>query len=390
VQFQEEFMNETMIRAVLAEAVDRGAIAGAVVAVTNADGPLLQIAAGRQSLNDGAPMRLDSVFWIASMTKALTTVAALQLVEQGKLSLNQPIGEILPDLATPMVLTGFDAGGVPVTRRAKTAITLKHLLTHTSGFSYEFANADLARYLAATGTPSAATGLLAGLRQPLMFEPGEAWEYGIGIDWAGQAVEAVSGLKLDAYFQRYITGPLEMKDTGFRPPAEQAPRRAAMHKRMPDGTLAVIPFEPRPAPEFLAGGAGLYSTAPDYLAFMRMILNHGADLLTPETIAAMSTNQIGALRAGEIGTANPELTAAADFYPGMASKWGYGFLLNPDKGPFGRSAGSLAWAGLPNCYYWIDPAKGLGAVILMQVLPSGDLGALKTFAGFESALYASL
>ncbi len=383
-------MNETMIRAVLAEAVDRGAIAGAVVAVTNADGPLLQIAAGRQSLNDGAPMRLDSVFWIASMTKALTTVAALQLVEQGKLSLNQPIGEILPDLATPMVLTGFDAGGVPVTRRAKTAITLKHLLTHTSGFSYEFANADLARYLAATGTPSAATGLLAGLRQPLMFEPGEAWEYGIGIDWAGQAVEAVSGLKLDAYFQRYITGPLEMKDTGFRPPAEQAPRRAAMHKRMPDGTLAVIPFEPRPAPEFLAGGAGLYSTAPDYLAFMRMILNHGADLLTPETIAAMSTNQIGALRAGEIGTANPELTAAADFYPGMASKWGYGFLLNPDKGPFGRSAGSLAWAGLPNCYYWIDPAKGLGAVILMQVLPSGDLGALKTFAGFESALYASL
>jgi CubicO group peptidase (beta-lactamase class C family) len=263
-------------------------------------------------------------------------------------------------------------------------------LTHTSGFSYEFANADLARYLAATGTPSAATGLLAGLRQPLMFEPGEAWEYGIGIDWAGQAVEAVSGLKLDAYFQRYITGPLGMEDTGFRPPAEQAPRRAAMHKRMPDGTLAVIPFEPRPAPEFLAGGAGLYSTAPDYLAFMRMILNNGADLLTPETIAAMSTNQIGALRAGEIGTANPELTAAADFYPGMASKWGYGFLLNPDKGPFGRSAGSLAWAGLPNCYYWIDPAKGLGAVILMQVLPSGDLGALKTFAGFESALYASL
>jgi CubicO group peptidase (beta-lactamase class C family) len=390
VQFQEEFMNETMIRAVLAEAVDRGAIAGAVVAVTSADRPLLQIAAGRQSLNDGAPMRLDSVFWIASMTKALTTVATLQLVEQGKLSLNQPIGEILPDLAAPMVLTGFDAGGAPVTRPAKTAITLKHLLTHTSGFSYEFANADLARYLAATGTPSAATGLLAGLRQPLMFEPGEAWEYGIGIDWAGQAVEAVSGLKLDAYFQRYITGPLGMEDTGFRPPAEQAPRRAAMHKRMPDGTLAVIPFEPRPAPEFLAGGAGLYSTAPDYLAFMRMILNNGADLLTPETIAAMSTNQIGALRAGEIGTANPELTAAADFYPGMASKWGYGFLLNPDKGPFGRSAGSLAWAGLPNCYYWIDPAKGLGAVILMQVLPSGDLGALKTFAGFESALYASL
>jgi CubicO group peptidase (beta-lactamase class C family) len=379
-----------MIRGVLEEAVGSGGIAGAVAAVTSAEAPVLQIAVGRQSLDEAAPMQVDSVFWIASMTKALTTVAALQLVEQGKLSLDGPIGEVLPDLAAPLVLEGFGADGAPLTRPAETKLTLKHLLTHTSGFSYDFANADLARYLSQTGTPSAATGLKAGLRQPLMFEPGTRWEYSIGIDWAGQAVEAASGMPLDAYFDKHVTGPLGMRDTVFMPRADQAPRRVAMHQRQADGGLAVVPFEPRPAPEFLAGGAGLYSTAPDYMAFLRMILNHGASLLKPETVAAMGSNQIGALRAGTIGSVNPALTAEADFYPGMDSKWGLGFLLNPEKGAFGRSANSLAWAGLPNCYYWIDREKGLGALILMQILPSGDMGALKAAAGFEYALYASL
>jgi CubicO group peptidase (beta-lactamase class C family) len=335
-------------------------------------------------------MRPDSVFWIASMTKAITTVAALQLVEQGKLSLDGPIGDLLPDLAAPVVLAGFAADGAPITRPAETRLTLRHLLTHTSGFSYDFANGELARYLQQTGQPSAATGLKAGLRQPLMFEPGTQWEYSIGIDWVGQAVEAASGMALDAYFAAHVTGPLGMADTLFMPRPDQAARRVAMHQRQPDGGLAVVPFEPRPAPEFLAGGAGLYSTAPDYAAFLRMILNQGAGLLEPATVAAMGTNQIGALRAGRIGSVNPALTAEADFYPGMESKWGLGFLINPEKGPFGRSANSLTWAGLPNCYYWIDREKALGAVILMQSLPSGDMGALKAAAGFEYALYASL
>jgi CubicO group peptidase (beta-lactamase class C family) len=230
-----------------------------------------------------------------------------------------------------------------------------------------------------------------GLRQPLMFEPGERWEYGIGVDWAGQAVEAVSGHRLDDYFAAHVTGPLGMKDTVFSPGSARAGRRAAMHKRTDDGGLAVVPWEPRPAPEFLAGGAGLYSTAPDYLAFMRMILNGGGDeILLPETVEAMGRNQIGKLRAGAIGSADPALIAPSDFYPGMDAKWGLGFLLNPEAGPFGRSAGSLTWAGLPNCYYWIDRERGIGAVILMQLLPSGDMGALKAYAGFEAAVYASL
>nr|AOR05749.1 carboxylesterase [uncultured bacterium] len=383
-------MNEAMIRGVLEEAVASGGIAGAVVTVTDANATLFQLAVGRQSVAAPDPMRADSVFWIASMTKAITTVAALQLVEQGKLTLDEPIGDVLPELAEPVVLKGFGADGAPVVEPAQAKLTLKHLLTHTSGFSYEFANGDLARYLERTGHPSAATGLKAGLRQPLMFEPGARWEYGIGIDWAGQAVEAASGMTLDAYFAAYVTGPLGMTDTLFLPRADQAARRVAMHQRQPDGSLTAVPFEPRPAPEYLAGGAGLYSTAPDYAAFLRMILNKGMGLLKPETVAAMGTNQIGALRAGKIGSVNPGLTAEADFYPGMDSKWGLGFLINPEKGSFGRSADSLTWAGLPNCYYWIDREKGIGAVILMQSLPSGDMGALKAAAGFEYALYASL
>jgi CubicO group peptidase (beta-lactamase class C family) len=383
-------MNETTIRAALAEAVSGGQIAGAVVAVTSKDKTLLEVAVGRQSIAADADMRTNSVFWIASMTKAITTVAALQLVERGKLSLDGPIGELLPDLASPIVLEGFEAGGAPILRPAKTRLTLRHLLTHTSGFSYDFANPNLARYLSQTGSPSASTGLKSGLRQPLMFEPGSKWEYSISIDWAGQAVEAASGTTLDRYFEEYITGPLDMRDTLFRPRPDQQERRAAMHQRKPDGGLMVIPFEARPAPEFLAGGAGLFSTATDYLAFLRMILNQGGGLLKPETVAAMGTNQIGALRAGKIGSVNPGLTAEADFYPGMDAKWGFGFLLNPERGMFGRSPNSLAWAGLPNCYYWVDQEKAIGAVILMQLLPSGDLGALKAAAGFELALYASL
>ncbi len=383
-------MDLQAIRTVIDSAVAARAVAGAVVAVTDKSGTLFEYASGRLRLDAAPVMRPDAVFWIASMTKAVTTVAALQLVEAGKLSLDEPISGILPGLANPVVLEGFDHAGNPVTRPARTAITLRQLLTHTAGFSYEFANPLLARYLKDTGSPSADTGLLAGLRQPLMFDPGTAWEYSIGIDWAGQAVEAASGLKLDEYFVQHITGPLGMVDTGFQPTALQAPRRAAMHARNPDGSLKVIPFEPRPAPEYLAGGAGLYSTAADYLAFMRMILNDGAALLQPDTVAAMRTNQIGGMRAGTIGSANPALMSPSDFYPGMESKWSLGFLLNPEPGRFGRGAGSLTWAGLPNCYYWIDVPRGIAAVILMQILPSGDVGALKTYAGFETALYASL
>ncbi|MDE8348225.1 MAG: serine hydrolase [Acidocella sp.] len=383
-------MNFQKIQDVLDEAVRSGAIAGAVAAATDPVSTIFEIVAGRQSLDDPAPMQNDSIFWIASMTKALTSVAALQQVEAGALSLDAPLYELLPDLAPLQVLEGFDVDGKPQLRPAVGYITLRQLLTHTAGFSYEFSNPHLARYLKATKTPSAATGLWAGLRQPLMFDPGTSWEYGINTDWAGRAVEVASGLKLDVYFDKYITGPLGMRDTLFLPTPAQASRRAAMHARDANGRLKLISSEPRPAPEFLSGGGGLYSSAPDYLAFMRMILNNGGTLLQQDTVGMMCVNQIGALRAGVLGNANPALSYGVDFYPGADSKWSLGFLLNPAPGRYGRSAGSLAWAGLPNCYYWIDLHRKIAVVILMQLMPFGDPAAVQLHAAFEAAVYASL
>ncbi|HQT38809.1 MAG TPA: serine hydrolase domain-containing protein, partial [Acidocella sp.] len=189
-------MNLHSLKLVLENAVTAGAIPGAVVAATDLNGTIFEFAVGRQNMNDPQPMQVDSVFWVASMTKALTSVAALQMVEAGKLNLDTPISEVLPDLAAPQVLEGFDAEGKPRLRPANGPITLRQLLSHTAGFSYEFSNPDLARFLKETKTPSAATGLLAGLRQPLMSDPGARWEYGINTDWVGRAVETVSGLKL--------------------------------------------------------------------------------------------------------------------------------------------------------------------------------------------------
>jgi methyl acetate hydrolase len=385
-------LEEELIRAILDKAVSDGVTAGAVAAVTTGDETVFAVASGLQGKDQTTPMSIDSVFWIDSMTKAITTVAALHLVESGKLSLDGPIDAVLPALSEPSVLIGFSADGAPVTRPARAPITLRHLLSHTAGFSYDFSSADIARYLETTGTPSARTGRLLGLRQPLLFDPGERWEYGINVDWAGQAVEAASGLRLDAYLAAHVTGPLGMNDTVFFLRPDQMSRQVSLHCRERDGGLLAVKFAAPPAPEFLAGGGGLRSTAPDYLAFMRMILNHGmagrTPILKPQSIAAMASNQIGASRAGKIGTANPALAADFNVYPGMDAKFGLGFLLNPEPGPDGRSAGSLTWAGLPNCHYWIDPSKNLAALILMQLLPFGDAAAMTLYSDFERAVYA--
>jgi CubicO group peptidase (beta-lactamase class C family) len=225
------------------------------------------------------------------------------------------------------------------------------------------------------------------LNVPLLQEPGTKWTYGINTDFVGLAVEAASGEKLDVYFKNHITGPLGMHDTAFMPNAEQQSRMVTMHQRQADGSLTPIPPYSSRTPEFFSGGGALYSTLNDYQKFMRMLLSGGAGLLSPETIAAMSSNQIGSLRAGAIPSANPGVIAPLDVFPGMDTKWGLGFLINPAPVPLGRSAGSIAWSGLANTYFWIDPAKGLAALILMQLLPAGDPAAIRALVGFEMAVY---
>ena len=336
-------------------------------------------------------MTVDSVFWIASMTKAITTAAGMQLVEQGKLSLDEPIGKVLPDLASPQVLEGFDAKGEPKLRAAKKPITLRHLMTHTAGFAYDMWNGDMVKYLEKTGTPGITTCQNAALKTPLMTDPGTRWEYGTNIDFVGKAVEAASGKRLDAYLRDHIFTPLGMSDTGFKIGDAQRKRLVGMHARGEDGTLAAIPFELEQEPEFHMGGGGLYGTAGDYIKFCQMILNNGKgngnQLLKPETVATMGQNHIGDLAMGKMTTAIGWATNDVDLYPDMVKKWGLSFLINTAKTAEGRSPGSLAWAGLANTYFWIDPTKNIAGVILMQLLPFADPQALQTFAEFESGLY---
>jgi methyl acetate hydrolase len=390
---EEPMQSLSGIDAALSRAADAKEVPGVVALASTDTGILYEGAFGLRDLVDGPAMTRDSVFRIASMTKAVTSVAAMQLVEQGKLQLDDPIGKVLPELAAPQVLEGFDSLGAPRLRPAKRAITLRHLLTHTAGFGYEVWNPGLIRYVSVTGMPSLMTGKLGVLRAPLVFDPGDRWEYGINIDWVGRAVEAVAGQPLDAYFGAHIFAPLGMTDTGFVPSANQVSRLVRVHRRGPDGSLEPITME-APHREFFSGGGGLLSTGRDYLAFLRMLLHqgcfNGAELLRPATVAQMGQNQIGNLQLGIMKTAMPELSNDVDLFPGVRCGHGLASVVNAQHGPNGRSAGTLTWAGLYNTYYWIDPQKRVAGVILTQILPFADHKAVKLYGEFESAVYDAL
>jgi CubicO group peptidase (beta-lactamase class C family) len=361
---------------------------------STADGRVYEGAFGARERGAGPPMTVDTVFRIASMTKAVTCVAAMQLVEQGKLSLEGPLPDIDRALSAPQVLEGFDASGAPRLRPAVRPVTLRHLLTHTSGFVYEAWDEKIARYVPATGTPPTNTGKLAALRLPLAFDPGDRWEYGIGIDWVGRVVEAVSGQPLDAYVREHVFAPLGMRDSGFQISPEQRARQVRVHARQGDGGLDPQPLETPFVPEFWAGGGGLYSTAPDYLAFVEMLLGGGARggvrILRAETVARMGENHIGDLPAGVLSTQNPARSANVDFFPGAQVRWGLAYMLNMEPGPNGRRAGTVSWAGIYNTYYWIDPAARVTGVIMSQILPFADPRAVAVYGRFERAVYDAL
>jgi methyl acetate hydrolase len=373
---------------------DAKEIPGVVAVAASGSEVIYQGAFGKRDLGKDDAMTPDSVFWIASMTKAVTSAAAMQLVEQGKLSLDDPIGKLLPDLASPQVLEGFDAQGEPVLRAAKRPITLRHLMTHTAGFCYDLWNADMGSYMEKKGVPGIISCKNDALKTPLATDPGTRWEYGINIDFVGKAVEAASGKRLDAYLRDHMFAPLGMNDTAFKITDEMRKRLVGAHARGPDGTLSPLPFELEQDPEFHMGGGGLYSTAGDYIKFCQMILNKGRgggnQLLKPETVALMAQNNMGDLVVTKMVTAAAIYTNDVDLYPGMVKKWGLSFLINTELTPEGRSPGSLAWAGLANTYFWIDPARDVAGVILMQLFPFADGDCLEAFAAFERGVYAGL
>src|SRR6195952_5791833 len=226
--------SKAQIDQILRQKADAKEIPGVVAMAASGKDVIYQGASGKRDLSKDDAMTADSVFWIASMTKAVTSAAAMQLVEQGKLSLEGPIGKLLPDLAAPQVLEGFDADGAPKLRPAKNPITLRHLMTHTAGFAYDMWNGDMVKYLEKTGTPGVTSCKNAALKTPLMSDPGTRWEYGTNIDFVGKAVEAASGKWLDAYLRDHLFSPLGMSDTGFKLGEAQRKRLVGMHVRGAD------------------------------------------------------------------------------------------------------------------------------------------------------------
>ncbi len=392
--FAQTSADKAAIDRLLRQAAENRQVPGVVALAATDKGTLYEGAFGGRKVPDGPAMTLDTVFWIASMTKAVTSAAAMQLVEQGKLQLDQPIGDTLPELKAPQVLEGFDASGAPRLRPAQRPMTLRHLLTHTAGFSYDVWNADIGRYMKHAGVPGVITVKNDALRTPLVFDPGERWEYGINIDWVGKAVERVSDRSLEAYFREHIFAPLGMADTGFKISPAMRARLVTMHARQADGSFQPIAFEIPQEPEFFMGGGGLYSTGPDYLRFCQVFLHegrfNGAQILKPETVAMMSQNQMGDIKVGLLKTVQPEGSNDAEFFPGMPKTWSTGFMINEEEAPTGRSAGSLAWAGFGNTYFWIDPKRRVAGVILTQLLPFADVEVLRLFGQFESEVYKAV
>ncbi len=376
----------SQIDTLLRDATTAGEVPGVVALAATEKGIVYEGIFGRRRLHGGPTITRDTVFRVASMIKLITSVAALQLVEQDKLSLDAPVPDIDPALGSPKVLDGFDAAGSPLLRPAKWPISLRHLLTHTAGFTYRLWDAKAVHYSKAIDLVPSADRSRAP-RAPLMFDPGERWQYGASIDWVGRIVESVSGEPLDVYFRKHILDPLGMNDTAFVLSPQQRAREASVHRRAPDGSLTPQPTERQPTRQSFSGGGGIYSTGPDYLTLVRMLMQggslNGARILHPKTVALMGENQIGKIEAGVLRTTVPALSNDVDFFPGISLKWGFGHMINMQAVPDGRSAGSLTWGGLFNTYYWIDPRRRIAAVFMAQVLPFADDRTLRIYRQFE-------
>jgi len=370
-------------------AVERGDTAGVVGLVVDRNGVLFEGASGQLAVASGTAMPTDAIFNMASMTKPVTSVAVMQLFDQGLVGLDDPVSDYLPGFDALEVLTSFDAAtGAFETAPATSVMTLRHLLSHTSGIGYAFSNATVARL--SQEFPGAAEWEL-----PLLNEPGAQWHYSASTRVLGLVVEEISGQTLEDYFREHIFEPLAMPDTSYAVPADQRARVPTLHTRAADGSLPEAPqnVPTTPTPPF-GGDGGLYSTAHDYGQFMRMFLNggelDGARILSAEAVALMGQNQIGDLFVELQDAAIPQFTKPFPLGAGT-DKFGLGFqITNADSGGASRSVGSLAWAGAFNTEFWIDPQRGVAATLLMQVVPFYDDGAIRALQDFEATVYREL
>ncbi len=369
-------------------------VPGVVATVTRGDGTVYEGASGLRSTDDDTPMTPDSVFCLFSTTKAVTGTAVLQCVEEGLLDLDAPAAEYVPEIGELQVIEGFGEDGRQLLRAPRTPITTRMLLLHTAGFGYMFFSDVYSRLTADTGQPDIIAATKKSLMTPLLFDPGSRWNYGTNIDWAGLVVESVRNARLGEVMAERIFAPLGMTDTAFTMSPSMAARRVEVHQRRDDGGLTPTGMVLPQDPEIQMGGHGLYSTMPDYTRFLRMWLRGGdgdfGRVLKPETVAAASVNGLGELKSGMLKTSAPSLSHDAEFFPGQSKSWAYSFMVNDEQAPTGRAAGSLAWAGLANLYYWIDQESDVAGIWGTQILPFADPGSLNAYLAFETAVYEHL
>lgn len=366
-------------------------VPGVVAMTTDRKANTYEGAAGKRVLG-GADMTTDSVFAIFSTTKAITGTAIMQCVEEGKLDLDAPAKNYAPDIGKLQVLDGFDSAGKPKLRAPKRDVTTRMLMLHTAGFGYDFFNANYNKLAQEHGQPSVITSSKAALMSPLLFDPGDKWEYGSNIDWCGQVVEGIRGKRLSEVLKERVLGPLGMNETSFVISPPMRDRIAKIHQREADGSLTPLPdLELPQPPDVDMGGHGLYGTVGDYMKFIRMWLNDGDSpggrVLKAETVAAAVKNGLQSQKVTMLPGVIPTLSNDAEFFPGLKKSWSYTFMVNDEDAPTGRPAGAIGWAGLANLFYWIDRKNGVGGFWATQILPFGDPTSFVGYMDFETAVY---
>lgn len=344
---------------------------------------------GQKDMEANIDMQTSDIFRIASMTKPIVTAAAMLLVEQGKLSLDSPLSKYVPAFANMQVLTGFNSkDGTYTTEPARKEITIRNLMTHTSGIGYGFIDKRMASIYGKNDIPDITTirnttigatvDKLAGV--PLGTQPGTNFYYGLSTDVLGRVIEIASGVPLDKFLRQNILKPLEMNDTHFFLPENKVHRLATMYswkdgeglQRMSRDKYPDLNFPAEGARTYFSGGGGLTSTAHDYSKFLRMILEKGSykgkQILRPETVNQMTTGQV-------------EMDGS--------HKFGLGFMISSDADPdLGINPGKLSWSGAFNTFFWIDPQRQSIAVLMTQVFPGDDERKLSTM--FEKQVNEAL